>query len=337
MKFFGDKFDFSRSEYQLQSPQINFEPAEENLIQRYSDDATLGFFFETLGMKLDAECFVFPDKREFCSNEKYSLKFYINDEKKNDISQYLILEEDRILVSYGPESDEDEVAEQIKELKSIAQFHYESLDQLMNIDVGTVREGTYDEDLGFQTAVKLMEFDMKRQEEKNILQNTINQKQYQYDILVSQNEDSSIYKSLLTEIKQHEEQLNLSENMNNNQYSTEEIFNRVNEIEAENIKMYKIGPEEFKIFATTKKTLEDVIKEIHFDEPSEKTKELLSFSHVQINPEAKAIEIILHKDLEDEVFVAQIQEYESKIGEIVPEDILWRIIFSEQEESQSEN
>ena len=278
VEIFGDKFDFSRSEYQLQSPQINFELAEENLIQRYSDDATLGFFFETLGMKLDAECFVFPDKREFCNNEEYSLKFYINDEKKNDISQYLIIEKDRILISYGPESDEDDVAEQIKELKSMAQFHYESLEQLMSLDVGTVREGTYDEDLGFQTAVKLMEFDMKRQEEKNILQNTINQKQYQYDILVSQNEDSSIYKPLLIEIKQHEEQLkNISENMNNNQYSTEEIFNRVNEIEAENIKMYKIGPEEFKIFTTTKKTLENAIKEFPLMNPPRKQKNYCRF------------------------------------------------------------
>lgn len=41
VKIFGDKFDFSRPEFQLQDPKINFEPAVQDLIHRNSDDATI--------------------------------------------------------------------------------------------------------------------------------------------------------------------------------------------------------------------------------------------------------------------------------------------------------
>ena len=73
--------------------------------------------FDTLNLGLSSDCFVFQDKREFCSDENYVLKFYINGENVSDIRDYVINNGDRILVSYGSKSD-DKINEQLLELES---------------------------------------------------------------------------------------------------------------------------------------------------------------------------------------------------------------------------
>jgi len=71
--------------------------------------ATIGFFFETLGMQLKPRMSCVYDGQDFCSTDEYTLRFYVNDEKKYNISQYVISEDGRILVSYGPESQQNTI------------------------------------------------------------------------------------------------------------------------------------------------------------------------------------------------------------------------------------
>ena len=58
---------------------------------------------------------IFPDGREFCTNEDYSLKYFINHKQVNDIRDYVVMEEDRILISYGSE-EQDAIEEQLSEV-----------------------------------------------------------------------------------------------------------------------------------------------------------------------------------------------------------------------------
>jgi hypothetical protein len=67
----------------------------------------------------DENCFVFPDGRQFCTNEDYSLKFYINQQLVEDIRKYVIQEDDRILISYGNE-DQEAIDKQLAELNAQA-------------------------------------------------------------------------------------------------------------------------------------------------------------------------------------------------------------------------
>ena len=106
VRIFGDKFDFTGSAYQIKSSYIHFEGREGNTIHRHSSGVTMGYFFETLGITLTDECYTFPDGREFCINEDYSLKFYINHEQVPSILDYVANQNDRILVSYGNETPE---------------------------------------------------------------------------------------------------------------------------------------------------------------------------------------------------------------------------------------
>ena len=115
VRIFGDKFDFSSPAFQIKSSWIHFEGQDGDTIHRHSTGVTLGYLFETLGITVNFECFIFPDGRSFCENDDYSIKFFINHEQVSDIAGYVIDENDRVLISYGNESPE-EIDRQLLEL-----------------------------------------------------------------------------------------------------------------------------------------------------------------------------------------------------------------------------
>ena len=119
VKIFGDKFDFSTPNYQVATPWIHFENSDGDTVHRHSTGVELEFMFNSMKIALDENCFVFPDGRQFCNNDDYTLKFYINDKRVSDIASYIIQDDDRILITYG---NEDQVAidKQLAELNAQA-------------------------------------------------------------------------------------------------------------------------------------------------------------------------------------------------------------------------
>ena len=117
VRIFGDKFDFSATTYQIKSSWIHFEESDGNTIHRHSSGVTLGYLFETLGIGIDEDCYIFSDGRQFCTNEDYSLKYFINGDTVNSINDYVINDDDRILISYGSETKE-QITDQLNELYS---------------------------------------------------------------------------------------------------------------------------------------------------------------------------------------------------------------------------
>ena len=117
VKIFGDEFDFTKPEFQLQSSFIHLENYDGYVIHRHAKGVTIGYLFETLNFGLLSDCIIFPDGRKFCSDEDYTLKFYINEKKVDDLRNYIIFNGDLILISYGSENPE-EIAKQLEELKS---------------------------------------------------------------------------------------------------------------------------------------------------------------------------------------------------------------------------
>ena len=101
VKIFGDKFDFTSPNYQVATPWIHFENSDGDTVHRHSTGVELEFMFNSMKIAVDAQCFVFPDGRQFCNNNDYSLKYYVNQKKVDDITNYIIQEDDRILISYG--------------------------------------------------------------------------------------------------------------------------------------------------------------------------------------------------------------------------------------------
>jgi len=117
VKIFGDTFDFSGTAFQIKSPWIHFEGGDGTTMHKHATGVTVGYLFSTLPVNVDDDCFEFGDGRSFCTNEDYSLKFFINGELVTGISDYSISEDDRILVSYGSETPE-EIESQLLELQA---------------------------------------------------------------------------------------------------------------------------------------------------------------------------------------------------------------------------
>ena len=117
VRIFGDKFDFAAPAYQVKSAWIHFESSDGNTIHRHASGVTLGYLFENLNIIASEECFIFPDDRQFCTNEDYSLKYYINHQPVDTIRDYVFDDQDRILISYGNESEE-QIVQQLMELDS---------------------------------------------------------------------------------------------------------------------------------------------------------------------------------------------------------------------------
>ena len=117
VRIFGDKFDFDSPAYQIKSSWIHFEDSDGTTIHRHSSGVTLDYLFANIGISIDNECYKFPDGRQFCTNEDYSLKYFINHEPVKDINDYVLEEGDRILITYGSETPE-QIEEQLMELDS---------------------------------------------------------------------------------------------------------------------------------------------------------------------------------------------------------------------------
>ncbi|MGI0010900.1 MAG: protein-disulfide isomerase [Nitrosopumilaceae archaeon] len=115
---FGDKFDFSTNAYQVKNRYIHFENNNGETIHRHASGVTLGFLFESLNIGFDDSCFTFPDKREFCTNDQYSLKFYVNHQNVPSLQDYVLEDNDRILISYGNENS-TKIDEQLARVDSI--------------------------------------------------------------------------------------------------------------------------------------------------------------------------------------------------------------------------
>ncbi|HEX9846616.1 MAG TPA: protein-disulfide isomerase [Candidatus Nitrosotenuis sp.] len=118
VRIHGDKFDFALPAYQVKSPYIHFEGGDGNTVHRHASGVPLGFLFNSLKVGLNDECFIFPDKtpeHTFCTDENYSLKFYVNHENVNSILDYVLDEDDRVLISYGNQN-QTQIDTQLREL-----------------------------------------------------------------------------------------------------------------------------------------------------------------------------------------------------------------------------
>jgi hypothetical protein len=106
VKIFGDEFDFSAPAYQIKSPWMHFESRDGTTIHKHATGMVLEYLFNSLSIGLDDQCYVFPDGKAFCTTDEYSLKYFINGESVFDIRDYEIVNGDKILITFGGETDD---------------------------------------------------------------------------------------------------------------------------------------------------------------------------------------------------------------------------------------
>jgi len=107
VKIFGDTFDFDGPAFQIKSPWIHFEGRDGSTIHKHAAGVTLGYLFDSLQIGLDDQCYVFPDGKSFCTQDEYTLNFFINGEQVSDIRDHNGMEGDKVLIVYGAETPEE--------------------------------------------------------------------------------------------------------------------------------------------------------------------------------------------------------------------------------------
>jgi len=90
----------------------HFHDLNGDIIHKHASGITLGFFLETLGMKLNETCLLLDDGTSYCNEGSKELKMYVDGKHDDQFAEYDIQDEDRILLSYGDET-EDELQKQI--------------------------------------------------------------------------------------------------------------------------------------------------------------------------------------------------------------------------------
>ena len=107
----GSSYDFSQEKYmsgdnKSLSNFVHLHDMDGEVIHKHAEGITLGFFFESIGMKLNSACLVLDDGTSYCNKDDKGLKMYVNGKHNDEFAGYDIQDEDKILLSFGDESEE---------------------------------------------------------------------------------------------------------------------------------------------------------------------------------------------------------------------------------------
>ena len=120
VKVNGENIDFSQPKYQVQSDYIHVENGDGTTLHRHATNVTFADFLKSIKMNLDEpnNCLVFTNGTQYCNNGDNQLRTFVNGNSTESISDYIINDNDRLLVMYGNET-QDQVSEALDELNKI--------------------------------------------------------------------------------------------------------------------------------------------------------------------------------------------------------------------------
>jgi len=120
VKVNGQNIDFSQPQYQVQSDYIHVENGDGTTLHRHATNVTFVDFLKSVKMDIDKKnnCLAFTNGTEYCDDNNNKLRTFINGNSTGSISDYVLKNNDRLLVIYGNETDE-QIANALDELNKI--------------------------------------------------------------------------------------------------------------------------------------------------------------------------------------------------------------------------
>ena len=120
VKVNGQNIDFSQPQYQVQSDYIHVENGDGTTLHRHATNVTFVDFLKSVKMDIDKKnnCLAFTNGTEYCDDDNNKLRTFINGNSTESISDYVLKNNDRLLVIYGNETDE-QIANALDELNKI--------------------------------------------------------------------------------------------------------------------------------------------------------------------------------------------------------------------------
>lgn len=137
----GERLDLSADKYMedvegCKPDYVAMQPEErvhmhnnEDVVAHVHDEGvTWGHFFSNIGFSLSDNALATDEGVEYRNRGNRTLKFIVNGEQVDSISNSLLGSEDQVLISYGTESLEKIIAEQVPQLADNAAWHNEHPD-----------------------------------------------------------------------------------------------------------------------------------------------------------------------------------------------------------------
>ena len=120
VKVNGQNIDFSQPQYQVQSDYIHVENGDGTTLHRHATNVTFVDFLKSVKMDIDKKnnCLAFTNGTEYCDDDNNKLRTFINGNSTGSISDYILNNNDRLLVIYGNETDE-QIANALDEVNKI--------------------------------------------------------------------------------------------------------------------------------------------------------------------------------------------------------------------------
>ena len=107
----GTDVDLAQQKYMVRSNYIHVESYNGTLdgttLHKHSSNVPLGEFLKSIRMDISNGCFVTDSNQRYCDTDKYKLKSYVNGNETNDIINYVLNDDDRILITYGNQNSSE--------------------------------------------------------------------------------------------------------------------------------------------------------------------------------------------------------------------------------------
>ncbi len=111
--------DFSQPKYQVKSQLVHFENGDGDTIHTHATRVHIGYLFQTLKINFTSECLTMDNGERYCNDGTNALKFYVNGVRNSMYDKYEMKDNDKILLSYGSENEE-QIDAQLKAVDDLA-------------------------------------------------------------------------------------------------------------------------------------------------------------------------------------------------------------------------
>lgn len=122
IKLNGTTLDLAQQPYMVRSDYIHIESFNRQFdgttIHKHSTTVPMSEFFKSIKMNISDGCFITDTSHRYCENDEYKPRFYVNGNETTDIMNYVLQDDDRILITYGKQNS-DEIANQLQELNAL--------------------------------------------------------------------------------------------------------------------------------------------------------------------------------------------------------------------------
>ena len=102
----GKRIDLTQDKYQskvgdIKHENIHLHDHQGNIIHRHAEDVTFGDFLRSIGFSFTDECLTLDTGEVYCADADNELRLYVNDKVLSPINDYIIQDNDQVLLYYG--------------------------------------------------------------------------------------------------------------------------------------------------------------------------------------------------------------------------------------------